>query len=34
LRNAGRRYWFSLRMALTSAWLVMGAWVSLVYLNA
>jgi hypothetical protein len=34
LRNAMRRYWFALRTVLTSAWLIMGAWIVFVYLES
>jgi hypothetical protein len=34
LRNAMRKYWFALRTVLASAWLIMGAWVVVVYLEA
>ena len=32
LRNAMRKYQFSLRLALSSAWAIMGAWIIFVYL--
>ena len=33
LRNVMHKYRFALRLALSSAWLVMGAWVIFVYLE-